>query len=288
MKPQLLKVTTSATQSFNIRKEMQPNINNKWHYHAELELIQFHQGSGLQFIGDNISRFQTGDALLIGSNLPHYWKFDESGYHNSKASSPYSTVIHFNEKLWGDSFLDLPEMKVVKMVIEKAKKGLFLEGKKNKHLPSLIEVLFNSNSLLRITTLLECIQVFASDKTIVLSSDGFINAFSLLENDRINAIYNFSLSNFKRKISLAEISAFVNLEPNSFCRFFKSRTGKTYTAFLQEIRIGQACKLLIENKQSLKQICFTSGFNNFSCFHKGFKTIIGKTPKEYRDAHFKN
>lgn len=288
MKPRLLKVTTTATESFSIRKEMQPNINNKWHYHVELELILFHQGSGLQFIGDNISRFEAGDALLIGSNLPHYWKFDQPSYPDANSSSPYSTVVHFNEKIFGISFLELPELKEVKVIIEKAKKGLFIEAIKNKHLPLLIEKLCHSNSLLRITTLLECIQAFADHQTKKLSSEGFINAFSLLENDRINAIYNYSLSNFNRKIPLEEIAAFVNLEPNSFCRFFKSRTGKTYTRFLQEIRVGQACKFLIENKQSLKQICFASGFNNFSCFHKEFKAITGKTPHEYRDAHFKN
>ena len=218
--------------------------------------------------------------------MPHYWKFDQSAYENVPASSAYSTVIHFNEKFWGATFLDLPELREVKFVIEKAKKGLFIESKKNIHVPALTEKLFQANLLHKITALLECIQAFADDTiTSTLSSEGFIHSSSILENNRINTIYNFSLTNFSRKISLEEIAAHVNLEPNSFCRFFKSRTGKTYTGFLQEIRVGQACKLLIENRLSLKQICFASGFNNFSCFHKAFKNISGKTPKEYRDAH---
>lgn len=289
MKPQLLKLTKSAVHSYSIRKELQPNINNKWHFHTELELIQFHKGSGLQFIGDHISRFQKGDTLLIGSNLPHYWKFDEIDDQNAASDSAYSTVIHFSENFWGNIFLDLPELKEVKQVIEKAKKGLLIQSHENNHLINLIERLYNANKIFKITTLIECIQAFADDQnTKTLSSEGFLNSFSLIENDRINTIYNFTLSNYNKKISLEEIATIVNLEPNSFCRFFKLRTGKTYSNFLQEIRIGQACKFLIENKQNLKNICFASGFNNFSCFHKGFKSITGKTPKEYRDIHLKN
>jgi quercetin dioxygenase-like cupin family protein len=78
MKPQLLKVTAEVTHSFSARQDMRTNINNRWHYHPEIELIHFHKGAGTQFIGDNIKRFGKGDIVLVGSNLPHYWKYDES------------------------------------------------------------------------------------------------------------------------------------------------------------------------------------------------------------------
>ena len=286
MKPHLLKVSTPSIQSFSIRKEMLPNINNRWHYHPELELIQFHQGSGLQFIGDYIGPFTAGDAVLVGSNLPHYWKFDQKIPDTLESPLPFSTVIHFNENFWGHSFLDLPELQQIKMLVQKAKKGLFLTAQQNKVLPQLIENLFSAADYQKITLLLDCIHAFHNEAGVkLLSSQDFNTAFTAPADDRINMIYNFSLKNFNRKIELKEIAGLVNFEPNSFCRYFKSRTGKNYFVFLREIRVGQACKLLIENRLSLKQICFASGFNNFSCFHKDFKQITGKTPKEYQSAH---
>ncbi|PTS99390.1 AraC family transcriptional regulator, partial [Pedobacter sp. HMWF019] len=52
--------------------------------------------------------------------------------------------------------------------------------------------------------------------------------------------------------------------------------------FLTEIKVGQACKLLIDNKLNIKQVCYESGFNNFASFHKCFKSITGKSPLIYQ------
>ncbi|RZK52417.1 MAG: AraC family transcriptional regulator, partial [Pedobacter sp.] len=100
--------------------------------------------------------------------------------------------------------------------------------------------------------------------------------------DRINAIYEYSIANFKNKIPLEEIAAIAGISTHSFCRYFKSRTRKTYSQFLIEIKVGHACKLLIENKLSIKQLCYESGFNNFASFHKYFKLITGKSPLVYQ------
>jgi transcriptional regulator GlxA family with amidase domain len=110
----------------------------------------------------------------------------------------------------------------------------------------------------------------------------FKNEFSGLENDRINVVYDYSFTNFKRKIELEEIAAVAGISPNSFCRYFKSRTKKTYSQFIIEIKVGYACKLLIDNKYSVKQICYESGFNNFASFHKYFKLITNKSPLDYK------
>jgi transcriptional regulator GlxA family with amidase domain len=101
-------------------------------------------------------------------------------------------------------------------------------------------------------------------------------------HERVNCIYDYSLRHFRRAIQLEEIAAVANISPNSFCRFFKSRTRKTYSRFLLELRVGHACKLLIENNLSIKQICFESGFNNFTGFYKYFKLITGKSPLGYQ------
>jgi AraC-like DNA-binding protein len=288
VKPRLLKVQTAAIHSFNVRLDRVKNLNNRWHYHPELELIHFHRGAGTQFVGDSIKRFEKEDIVLVGSNLPHFWRDDETSSPDVGEALPYSTVVHFSEHFWGTKFLDLPENKPIKQVIEKAKRGLFIVGRLRDHVALCLEKLRMASGPERIILLMEILsEISKSTELFELSSVGSSNSFSESENDRINAIYNHTLGNFKQKIPLEEIAGVAGMAPNSFCRYFKSRTGKTYSQFLTEIRIGHACKLLIDKDMSIKQLCFESGFLNFSCFHKRFRAMTGQSPQTYRTAFSK-
>ncbi|WP_187262425.1 AraC family transcriptional regulator [Pontibacter beigongshangensis] len=286
MKPQLLKVTTGATHSFSIRQDMLANINNRWHYHTELELILFHKGSGTQFVGDSVMRFNPGDMVLVGANLPHYWRFDDAYNHGGESTSAYTTTIHFTDSFWGEKFLSLPENNQIRTVLDRARRGIFIPATANTNINSYFDRMREADGAYRVIGLMECLLAIAdSPHASTLSSIGFKPDLSDSEADRINALYEFTLSNFKNKIQLETVAEVAGLVPNSFCRYFKSRTGKTYSQFLTEIRIGYACKLLIENRLSVKQLCFESGFNNFTCFHKNFKQITGKTPQAYQKEY---
>lgn len=286
MKPQLLKITHQPVTSFSVRQDI-PNINSRWHYHPEIELICFHKGGGTQFIGDHIKKFAAGDVVMLGSNLPHYWMFDEYLVDTEK-HLPYSTVIHFEENFIGERFLHLPESRELKILLEKAQQGILVSGKEAEHVITLMGKVKQSSGFKRIISLMECLSALAEvEHLTLLSSIGFRYHEYDSENERLNAIYNFTLKNFMKKIELKEVAAITGLIPNSFCRYFKTRTGKTYNQFLLEIRIGYACKLLLDNTQSIKQVCFESGFNNFSCFHKNFKSITGYTPQGYQHTYLK-
>jgi len=99
MKPQLLKISAEPSSSFSVRQDRVPYVNNRWHYHPEVELIYFKEGQGTQFIGDSISLFQTGDVILVGPNLPHYWSFDDR-YFSSQIEEPNVLVTHFCDYFW--------------------------------------------------------------------------------------------------------------------------------------------------------------------------------------------
>jgi AraC-like DNA-binding protein len=285
MKPQLLKVANNPVNSFSARRDNVPYINNRWHYHAEVELIYFKKGNGTQFIGDSIKRFRSGDVVLVGAHLPHYWRFDDN-YFNDEKSSADVVVVHFCENFWGNSFLNLPENKSIKLLLERAQRGVQIQDKSKKLIGELIESILLSEGPKRIILLVEALLAIENySQGSLLSSIGFRHDFEETENDRINAIYNYSLANFKRKIQMEEMAAVANISPNSFCRYFKSRTRKTYTQFISEIRVGHACKLLIEDSMNVKQICYESGFHNFASFHKHFKIITGKSPLSYQKSY---
>jgi AraC-like DNA-binding protein len=283
MRPQLLKVSREPGHSFSVRRDLVPYVNNRWHFHAEVELIHFKKGQGTQFVGDNIKRFKAGDVVLVGANLPHYWRFDNLYFEEDPEAATDVRVAHFNENFWGETFLHLPENIHLKTLLERAKRGLQVEGEALRIVPELLERLLEADGMPRILLLMEALHTLSgSDELQCLSSLRFKHNLPDTEHERVNLIYEYSLKNFKRVIQLEEIATVANISPNSFCRFFKARTRKTYSRFLIEIRVGHACKLLIENNLSIKQVCYESGFNNFTSFYKYFKLITGNSPLGYQ------
>jgi AraC-like DNA-binding protein len=282
MRPQLLKIPQHPLTSFSVRQDTVPYINNKWHYHKEAELIHFKKGNGTQFIGDHIQNFKDGDVILVGSNLPHYWRFDNIYFKEDPDTCADIRVAHFCEDFWGTHFLNLPENKSIRQLLDQAKRGICIRGDAKEGVAELLEKMLNCNGSRKVILLMEALTLIAESQFTLLASIGFNNDFKEAESDRINAIYEFTLANFKRTISTEEIAAVANISPHSFCRYFKSRTRKTYSQFINEIKVGHICKLLIEDKISIKQICFESGFQNFASFHKYFKQVTGKTPLQYQ------
>ncbi len=288
MKPQLLKVTTGPAHSFSVRRDTVPYANNRWHYHREIELIHFEKGWGTQFVGDSIRNFAPGDVVLIGSNLPHYWSFDSSHFDADDRKEADVRVAHFNDDFWGVGFLDLPENANIKSLLQAAKQGMVVHGTARIVVQKLLEELLTTEGTKRIILLIEALTAIAHSKNVdLLSSVGFNPHFQQGEKDRINNIYDFALQHFKERIALEEVAEVAGMSSNAFCRYFKSRTGKTFSKFLIEIRVGHACKLLIENNMNVKQICYESGFHNFAGFHKYFKQITGKSPLNYQRAYLK-
>jgi len=284
MKVEQIVLHSGHSSSFQVRKELKANINNRWHCHAELELIHFHQGSGTQFVGDHIQRFNAGDIVLVGSNLPHYWRYDAE--YDESNEQPYSTVIHFHEKFLGAAWLSLPEFRLFKHLFDLAQRGIMLKGHEHPIVVDLMAAIYELEGFNRLMSLLTCLHYIANIKSpCVLASVGFSYKHSENETNRLHSIYNYTLKNFRNKIELDQVAAIADLVPSSFCRYFKNRTGKTYTRFLQEVRIGYACKLLVENEGTIKQICYESGFSNYTSFHEIFKSVTGKTPKTYLQLH---
>jgi AraC-like DNA-binding protein len=286
MKPHLLKVSLEPESSFNIRQNKGPNFYNQWHFHPEIELIYIHKGTGTRFIGNNISRFESNELTLIGSNLDHMWRCDPEYFLKGSKLIAEVTVIYFHRDFLGDRFFNSPELKRINSLLEKAKQGIKITGATKHQIRDLISGLPDANGLERIVTLLTILDKIAATK-----EKQFINSmyhpvkFEEAEANRLNKIFHHTLTNFQKKISLTEIASVGNLSPKAFCRYFKSKTRKTYYNFLLEVRIAHACNLLLEKDMTVYEVCYESGFNNLSNFNRYFKKIMNKTPFEYKKDH---
>ena len=98
----------------------------------------------------------------------------------------------------------------------------------------------------------------------------------------------FIMKNYAREIYVNEIACKLNMTVPTFSRYFKRRTKKTFSQTVTEVRIGYACKLLMDEDYSISEICFQSGFDNLSNFYRHFTKIKVVTPKEYRKKFLSN
>lgn len=284
MKPQLLTVSTQNSQSFSARVDVAPDVNTRWHYHKEVELIYICKGTGTKFIGDSMTSFAPGQLVMIGSFLPHYWRFDSEFYTDKQKVEVL--VIHFDPAFLGDTFLSLPENSGLVKLLKNAQRGLMLPNVGRELIDSMINLTSNrATPAERIILLLRILAGLADALTSTLASASFEFKTDHTDKDRLKMVYDYTFQHFKRKITLDEIAAVAKVSGNAFCKYFKLRTKKTYQQFVNEIRIGHACKLLQENELNVKEVCYESGFFNFASFHKHFKSIVGMSPLAYQ-KHF--
>jgi AraC-like DNA-binding protein len=282
MKPKFLKVSTDPIYSFNCRRDRMPNVNNYWHRHPELELIRIERGNGTLYIGNKMLNFQDGDMVLIGANVPHCWKFNEEYFRPENVGAIDIISVHFSEKFWGDSFLNLPENRPIKEVIEGAGRGILLRNKHQAESAKLLNQLLSAVNTERIVLLLSVLLMFAKSDVSLLMPVNYKPETPKVVNERVTMVYNYLLKNFKSNIQLGDVADVAGMTPNAFCRYFKTATGKTYSQLLIEIKVDYACKLLIENDLNMKHIGFESGFNNLGSFYKNFKQVIGSSPLSYK------
>ncbi|WP_294270545.1 AraC family transcriptional regulator [uncultured Chryseobacterium sp.] len=248
-----------------------------WHYHPEVELIYVCKGSGKRQIGSNISYFSDGDLVLIGSNLPH------CGLTNENTNNEYEMVIQFKPDFLGEAIWETPEMQRIVSLLEKSKAGIVFGDDVKKEVGKKILDMHESSSLDRLIRFLGILDELALTQDCrILNAGKYYLQTQVEDNDRINVIFNYVKDHFREQMTLEEIADLANMKVPSFCRYFKKITNKTFTQFVNEYRITHSLKLLAEQPLSITEVCFESGFNNFSYFNKTFKEYVKKSPSQYR------
>lgn len=274
--------------SFALKEEILPYVKLGWHFHPEYELVLFTESTGKRFIGDHTDMLNPGDILLIGPNLPHYMRNDEKYYQGDPGLRVRAIVVHFRYDFLGENFFELPEMAPIKKLLENSVRGIQVCGDTQSKLVYKMESLLKLSGYERLRCLLDILHIIAhSTEQRILSSMGFQNSFTLHDAERINQVFDYLLRNFTEEISLSEAAAKSHMTTTAFCKFFKKRTGKTFSHVLNEIRIGHACKLFIEQGCSVSDVCYASGYNSLSYFNRKFKEHTKYSPLEYLRRFYK-
>jgi AraC-like DNA-binding protein len=281
-RPHLLKIIPPFENSIVVKGD-EIAWNNPWHYHPEIELLYCIKGKGTNFIGNSIRTIEEGELLLLGKNLPHTRQREREYYQQHPDEKPESIVIQFREDFLGEKIFELKEFNHLRDLLSRALRGLKFYGETTSIALSKLKLIKHSNGTYAILELLSLLDILAnSGEYIFLNAPHYVSDAHEKASQKINKVYHYTIDHFREPITLADVAALTNHSAAAFCRYFKTRTRKSYFQYLTEIRIAFACEQLMEGNLDISEVCFASGFNNLSHFHKQFKRIVKITPREYQ------
>lgn len=287
MKPKLECLPRENGQSFVVKDFNYHYYPTPWHYHPEMEIVLVTESTGKRFIGDNICDFRPGNLAFIGHNIPHTYKNDEKYYEEGSGLRAKSIVIHLTEDSLGSDFLQLPEAGILVNLFEASAYGIDISGKTNSTITNKLYDIVSLTGLRQWLCLVDILtDIATSDDTSQITKARYIG-YNEKESNRLCSVFNWVSANLEKEITLKEAAQIAEMNVNAFSRFFSLRTRKTFTAYIQEMRLQKATRLLIAGELPITQICYECGYNNISNFNRQFLTHYNMNPMKYKKTFLK-
>lgn len=261
-----------------------PHFTFPWHFHPEFELVYILKSFGKRFVADHVENFGEGDLVLLGPNLPHFWKNDEIFFSGDPRYMVNAVVVHFPSDFFNHQLKEYPEFYQIRRLLDVAARGISfstkVSGERSKDLKALLKQKGLDRTLLFIKIL---DRLARCDDFRLLASENYRPDYQDWSSNRIDKVLRIINSTYRETVRLETVAGHIGMNPSAFSRYFHEKTGKSFTSFVTGMRIGYACKLLIEGNHSISQIGFEAGFNNLSNFNRCFKKATALTPIEYRN-----
>lgn len=286
MKPVFAKILEGLdNEVFKTKVIDQPYFSTAFHFHVECQITYMVESEGKRIIGDSIENFEKGELILLGSNIPHVW-YNSEAYFDDKVNQKHarSISVFFNpDKLVG-LLEQLGNMQKMKSVLQIAGRGMKFYGETKSQLKKLlVQLVKEEEDFPKMISLFKILEVLSHTKEYhLLASQGYTNTYQLKDNDRMDKVFKYVFENFATDMQLDDVAALINMNKQAFCRYFKSRTQKTFVEFVNEVRIGHACKLITDGERQIGNLAYECGFNSLSNFNRFFKEAKGVTPRDYK------
>lgn len=273
-----------------VQEDILPHFYPHLHRHEEIQLTLIIKGEGTLLVGNNMHHFQPNEVYLIGANMPHVFKSDDSYFDNNNCKQIHALTIFFNPKGKLTSIFDLPELKTVYSFFSNQHSGFRIpQNSFNEISGDILSIKYSTgmDQLMQFFKLLRALSVIENLNP--LAAEIPPQGFNDYEGIRINNIQNYIMKHYTRDITLDEVSAAAYMTPQAFCRYFKKHTRVTFVTFLNEVRINEACKKLIDGSyDSVSAVAYNCGFNSITNFNRVFKSTTGKSPREYTTEFLSN
>lgn len=252
-----------------------------WHFHPELEITLVLSGGSCRRVGDKIENLHEGDLTFLGSNLPHDYRNDRIP--GTRFRPVDALNIQFHPDFMGTRWSSQGDTAPLQRLLHQAADGFRILGPTRDRIQAAMLKMTGVSSLRRMILLLEILEDLSTSPDLeTISSYGFTPEVVHSDGETMSAICNFIQDHIGSPIYLSDIARHLRMSEITFSRYFRSRTGKTFPTYLNEIRISRVCRLLAETDKPVGEIAWDCGFDSIANFQRQFKRIQGCTPKAYR------
>ena len=281
MKIAKIRLLQEPNKSFIVHNERSPFA--PWHHHPEYELVLILSGKGRRMVGDHVDRFEENDLIFTGPFLPHQWVCDNENSDQKESSQNEAFVIQFVNDFLGDKFFEAPENTSLRKFLSESTRGYEFYGKSKNEIITILKRMITMTDIERLYALFSIFEIFqASTEYHFLSSPASVESFLLSGNEPMQKTLQYMLQNFQKQIQIKDLLEVTNMSYASFYSHFKRAYILPFKDYLLNIRIGYACKLLINETQNIAQIADDCGFENLSNFNRQFKRLKNMTPSQFQ------
>jgi AraC-like DNA-binding protein len=258
-----------------------PSIICPYHRHPEIELVAIDEGSGRVVAGDYLGTFRGEEMFFLGEDLPHIF---QSILQPGGGSRVRTHVIQFRRDFAGEGLFNVLEFRSVSRLLRYAARGLRVPSRLQPHVRESMRRIHGLTGGRRVTVLLELLMDLADSRSLKPLASARYDAAEVPSDGRMPAVMAYIHENLTDKLTVPEAARRAGLSPNAFCRYFKRQTRRTFTDMVNELRVGEASRLLVETPDSVTDVCFASGFGNLAHFHQEFRKRNNTSPLNYRQS----
>jgi AraC-like DNA-binding protein len=266
-----------------VQEEIMPHFYPHLHRHAEVQITWIKRGEGTLLAGNSMHAFKAGEVYVLGANLPHLFKSNPEYFDDDSTLVIEALTVFFDPVGKLAAMFDLPEMKAVRSFFEQWQTGFKIPMEMWSVFSDFIDRIQHSRGALQMSVFIEMLNAMCGLTDLQpLSAGSYTHSMTDPEGMRIASVYNYIMHNYGSALTLEEVARQAHLTPNAFCRYFKKHTRVTFTAFVNKVRVNQACKLLVSgNLNNIADVAYNCGFSSITNFNYTFKNITGKAPRDY-------
>ncbi|SIN68489.1 AraC family transcriptional regulator [Chitinophaga niabensis] len=281
MKVSYRHISTPEDASFTIKEYCQPRFTNTFHFHHGYEVILIVKSAGQVYVGNKVMNYHEGEIFMFGPGLVHCWSSDMS---TSADDVAQATVVQFTADFMGKDFFETLELRKVKELLQESVYGLKFRNTS----PSLSPLFFQFQPNQQMKNLILLLQILEElcqrrkDGALLITDDVRKIHYKESDSKKLASIFNYVFENYHHEVDIKTAASLACMSEAAFCRYFKRNTHKTFSQFVNEIRISHATRLLMGKENNITDICYACGFDNVSYFNRQFKVHQGLTPREYR------
>ena len=267
----------SSDQSFQYFKIETEAFTPYWHYHPEVELTFIIRGEGTRFIGNSIEPFSDDDLVLVGTNIPHHWV----SYNRQISPRQKAVVFQFSPEI----FSSIKECRGFQKLFELGKRGIHFQNP-SPEIKSIVLNFHERNQIQQVSSLIELLHLLDShEDRSLLATEIYVHHHNQKHKiEKFGKVNNYILENLSQKLTVNRMAELTHMVPQSFCRWFKRNSGRTFVTFLNKARIEYACQLLIHGEMPIQEVAFSSGFESLSHFNRTFKEFKEMNPSQYKKS----